>query len=207
MSKFSAALFSTLLLISCDQQTATQEAKDSVVVDRQQTQYGLHQPVPFFMYSQTRQSLIEIYKQTTSGVRTYTVLSSLGDGEPRFMCPSIGNPIPADTQLTNPVQIAWANKSWAGHLETGVIAQAEPNGTFTSQNTDGTWVLCVRKNGDIAALYTELKVTAFPFQVRWNPQTHMLEEVGGDPTTIKVNVKTMDPEKNASSSETSSSSQ
>ncbi len=44
--------------------------------------------------------------------------------------------------------------------------EAEPTGLFSSKNTDGTWVLFVDTNGDIAPIYTEHKVTTFPFAVK-----------------------------------------
>jgi len=46
-----------------------------------------------------------------------------------------------------------------------VNEQTEPNGLFSSKNTDGTWVLFVDENGDIAPIYSEHKVTVFPFAV------------------------------------------
>ena len=77
-------------------------------------------------------------------------------------CASVGFPLPADTQLTNPVKLEgrW-HKHGLDHFMGGQIEQAEPNGLYTSKNTDGTYVLCVDDQGVVSPQYTEEKVEAF----------------------------------------------
>jgi hypothetical protein len=131
---------------------SSSESHDSAIVDKQQKLYATTQPIPEFKWSQDRDNLIQIYKQKVEARATHAVVRSAGTGEILWDCPSIGFPIPADTQLTNPLQTMGQGM---------VIEQAEPNGLFTSKNTDGTYVLCVDGVGAVTPQYTEAKVEAF----------------------------------------------
>ena len=146
--------------IGCD--PGGSEANDRDVVEKQQDHYSKVQPLPFYDFSIPRDVLIQIYNVVTQEAHnTYTVVASM-TGVVQFHGPSIGYGIPADTQLTNPLRPAWAYRYNAGEI----IEQAEPNGLFSSKNTDGTWILFVDDNGDITPVYTEQKVTTFPFAVK-----------------------------------------
>jgi hypothetical protein len=147
-----------VLLASCTD-TSSQRA-DSRVVEEQQSIYNRVQPVPVFDWSQDRDTLIQIYTQKNQALTTYTVFQSNGSGEVRFSCPSIGFALPADTSLTNPLQPIYFTNGPV------TVEQPEPNGLFSSKNTDGTYVLCVRPDGSVTPVYTELKVTTYPFAVR-----------------------------------------
>lgn len=130
-----------------------QETKDSTVVENQQKIYAATQPIPVFKWSQDRDNLIQIYTlKVTASRATHSVVRSNGTGEVLWHCESIGFPIPADTQLTNPLQAQYQGT---------VIEQAEPNGLFTGKNTDATYVLCVDSHGAVSPQYTEAKVEAF----------------------------------------------
>ena len=147
------------LVIGCD---TTQEGKDRAVVSQQQAQYAKVQPLPLYDYSIPRDIMIQIYNVVTQESRsTYTVIETI-TGQTKFHGPSIGYGIPADVQLTNPLQPAFPIHQSSGEI----IEQAEPNGLFSSKNTDGTWVLFVDNNGDITPVYTEHKVTTYPFVVK-----------------------------------------
>ena len=171
-------LLVAVFITGCEQNSIRQ---DTETVDRQQKTYAVNQPVPFFEWSQDRAVLTQIYIQKNEARNTWTVISSDGTGQPRFACPSVGFAIPADAQLTNPLQVYY-NSSGA------VVEQAEPNGLYSSKNTDGTYVLCVRKNGDVAPVYTEMKATTFPFPVRWNEATGMWEDIEDQPSSITVDL-------------------
>jgi hypothetical protein len=135
---------------------------DAEIVNQQQELYAKVQPLPFFDYSIPRDVMIQIYKVVTSEARsTYTIIESI-TGETKFHGASIGYGIPVDTQLTNPQM---SIRPCAG-CDRQVVEQPEPNGLFSSKNTDGTWVLFVDNNGDITPIYTEHKVTTFPFTVK-----------------------------------------
>jgi len=138
---------------------------DTQVVEEQQVHYQKIHPVPFYDYSIPRDVLTQIYDVvTTRAYTTYTVIESI-TGKTFFHGPSIGYGIPCDTSLTNPVKTDRAGGSWDT-----VIEQSEPNGLFSSKNTDGTWVLFVQPDGSITPIYTEHKVTTFPFAVKQDGQ-------------------------------------
>jgi hypothetical protein len=146
----------TFLLMASDCETA--EDKDRHRVNSQQEAYSISQPIPVFRWSQDRDNLIQIYKMKNEARATYAVVRSGGTGEILWHCPSIGFPIPADAQLTNPLQLAY------GH--SAVIEQAEPNGLFSSKNTDGTYIICVLGDGSLSPQYTEAKAEVFTRPVR-----------------------------------------
>ena len=140
----------------CKEET---ERVDRELVREQQAHYQKVHPLPFFEYSIPRDVLIQIYEVVvTRAYTTYTVIESI-TGETKFHGPSIGYGLPVDTQLTNPLQREY------GGSGSVAIEQAEPSGVFSSKNTDGTWVLFVMPDGKVTPIYTEHKVTTFPFPV------------------------------------------
>ena len=131
-----------MFIMGCDE---GQEGKDREIVDKQQAQYAKVQPLPFYDYSIPRDIVIQIYNVVTQESRnTYTIIETIM-GETKHHGPSIGYGIPADVSLTNPIKPAYSRTHNSGE----VIEQAEPNGLFSSKNTDGTWVLVLDANGDV----------------------------------------------------------
>lgn len=114
------------------------------------------QPPPKFTWSLERDIFIQLYQKRNEALATYTVISSQF-GEVLFECTSIGYPLAADYQLTNPSQKVY------GYDIT--VEQAEPNGLYSSKNTAGTWVLCVNDDGSVYAVYTELNANTWPMPV------------------------------------------
>jgi type II secretory pathway pseudopilin PulG len=162
MSMVAMVAMTVLMGATCESGSSA-EKSDRETVNSQQEHYQDVQPIPFFDFSNPRDVLIQIYKTVTTEARnTYTVIQSM-TGEVVFYGPSIGYAIPADTQLTNGLQPSWGNDGRAATIE-----QAEPNGLFSSENTDGTWVLFVDLNGDVTPVYTEQKVTTYPYAVVQN---------------------------------------
>ena len=162
-------------LVFLDAACDTSESLVSAKVDQQQQVYAQTQPIPFFKWSQDRDNLIQIYKMKNEARATYSVVRSI-TGDILWHCPSIGFPIPADTQLTNPLQ------SSANH--NGVIEQAEPNGLFTSKNTDGTYVICVLPSGILSPQYTEAKAETFtrPVKVEMKDGKERVTFIDGEPS-------------------------
>lgn len=162
MRKFLALALLSLAVVACNATTSS-VANDQRATDTQLQQYQAVQPAPFFNWSQTRQVLIDIYRAQNDARQTWAVVTSM-TGVAIFACESVGYPIPADTQLTNPDQIAIYNPS--GTSFSGVVGQMEPNGTYSSTATNGTYVLCIRPDGKLAPIYTESYVSLFPFEVK-----------------------------------------
>jgi hypothetical protein len=155
--------------------------QEQSVVARQQSQYAKAQPIPFFDWSVDKDTLTQIYRLRNNANTTYSVVTTQGTGHVQWVCPSRGYPIPADTQLTNPEQAI-------GRGDTGLvnIPQAEPNGLYSSTNTDGTWVLCVRLDGSVAPVYTEQKVTAFSFEVDVTPDGTITDKNGKSSAAVQI---------------------
>lgn len=149
-----------IIATACSATTNT-ERDDTARVQEQQSQYAKVQPVPYFDFSMDRDTLIQIYKAKNEARQTHSVVMSM-TGSIIWDCPSIGFPIPADAQLTNPLQMI--RDPWVSGSQ--VVEQAEPNGLFSSKNTDATFVQCVGADGTVSPIYTEQKVTTFPFPVR-----------------------------------------
>jgi hypothetical protein len=157
-------------------------AKDSLVQDQNQTdrqlqQYQSVQPVPFFNWSQDRAVLIQIYAAKNQARQTWSVFYSAA-GTPQDMCPSVGYPIPSNTQLTNPDQ-------WVGGSTGAVVPQMEPNGLYSTTGANGTYVMCLRPNGKATVVYSESWVTAYPFEVKI--EDGRVVDLGGD-SSIEIDV-------------------
>jgi len=140
----------------------TADERDTALVNAQQDHYAKVQPLPFYEFSIPRDIQIQIYNVVTQEARnTYTVIETI-TGQTKHHGPSIGYGIPADTSLTNPLKPAYSRNYNTGEI----VEQPEPNGLWSSKNTDGTWVLFLDQNGDITPVYTEHKVTTFPYIVK-----------------------------------------
>lgn len=84
---------------------------------------------------------------------TYTYVTDM-DGKAHCLGRSIGFGLPYTTQITNPMQDAWGSSGAALTLP-----QAEPNGLYSSDSTDATWVLLVGQDGRPKPAYVESQVT------------------------------------------------
>ncbi|MBI4023050.1 hypothetical protein HY375_02710 [Candidatus Berkelbacteria bacterium] len=171
-------LLAALLLLGASNCDNVNEREQKQVLEQQEV-YGKVQPPPFFEWSLQRQLWIDFYVAQSKSVSTFSYITSPMTGEVLFETPSQGFPLPADTQLTNPLQTAFQNR-----MESPVIEQPEPNGLFTSKNTDATILMAVNGDGTVSPIYTELKVTAFPFPVRMEDGKWV--RVEGQEPTIKL---------------------
>jgi len=177
-----------LALAACSQSSIN---NDRVQTDRQLSQYQAVQPVPFFNWSQDRAVLIQIYEAKNQARQTWSVFYS-ATGVPQAMCSSVGYPIPANTQLTSPDQIAYGSAGTA----LGTVSQMEPNGVYSTTGANGTYVMCLRPSGKAAAVYSESWVTAYPYEVKL--ENGQVVDLGGDTTvpiemTAPTNVPTPAP--------------
>ena len=102
--------------------------------------------------------IIEMRDQ--SGLVTYTYMASEMTGKVGdLLCESIGYPIPASTQFTNPEKVTYEGAHYGITLP-----QADPNGLFSPASAEGTWVMCKNPNGgDVAPVYSEPRLIVSPF--------------------------------------------
>lgn len=151
---FTILLVLVFLLVGC----GSSDSRTEMAVEDQQNTYIQNQPIPQFDWSLERDVATQLYIARNEAYATYSVITSQGTGTPISMCPSIGYPIPYDVQLTNPLKTQYSNGA--------VIEQAEPNGLFSSKNSDATWVMCVNEDGQVMPVYTEQKVSVYPYAVK-----------------------------------------
>jgi hypothetical protein len=80
--------------------------------------------------------IIEMRDQ--DGLVTYTYTVPETTGRPVFLCNSIGYGLPAATQYTNPEKYEYTGTT---------LPQADPNGLFSPDSAEGTWVMCSDPSG------------------------------------------------------------
>lgn len=136
--------------------------------------YAKGQPVPALTNSQVRQNLIEIEEAIAEGVSTTSFFFNMGIQDPVKSCPSIGVPIPASSQLTNPEQIIQNGEHGAGNQ---TIPQMDPTGIYTGETT-GTYVLCIEAKGNPYVSYWEGFVMSEFAPAKWNEAKHEVELLG-----------------------------
>jgi hypothetical protein len=174
---------------ACDTSTSQSAQQEQAATNSQMDQYLKVQPIPYFDSSAMRQTLIEILKAQVTPTNTWSVEVAL-DGTALFMCPSIGYPIPATDELTNPQQVVNVNTgkvNGANQWESGVVSQADPNGVYGG-DTAGTYILCVAPDGKYTPVYAEPNVTVFPFPVTIDPVTHRIVVDPNGASTISVDL-------------------
>jgi hypothetical protein len=101
--------------------------------------------------------IIEMRDQ--DGLVTYTYTVPETTGRPVFLCNSIGYGLPAATQYTNPQKFE--------RISGVVIPQADPNGLFSPESAEGTWVMCSDPSGTgkTRPVYVEPRIIVSPFKL------------------------------------------
>ena len=164
-------------LASCKEEPTKQDARkhDQAVSASILSAYQKSQPIPRFNWSQLRQNLIEIESAQAKTTATTSFFFNQGIQDPINSCPSIGFPIPATYQLTNPQQVV---TSGYGDSRSGTaIPQVEANGVFTADTT-GTYVICIDAKGKPYAFYFEGFVGTVTGPAKWNIESHSIEITG-----------------------------
>lgn len=156
----------------------SQEDRDRNTQEQALNEMRKNTPLPSFKTSRELDEAIQLYIMRNKSIDTTTLVMTYG--KLLFTCPSKGYGLPYGVNVSNPVQ-----KDGSG----GNISQAEPNGLFTDGvQTQATWVICVRKNGDQVAIYSEDHVDVFPFAVKVS-ETPMVADIDDLPSGAKIEVK------------------
>lgn len=149
-----------------------------------------NQPVPIFNHSQIRQELIDIETAQANGVQSTTFFMP-NVGPPEGSCSSIGAPVAATTELTNPQQVVYGGGS-SPQVDRLVVSQMDPNGVY-SGNSTGTYVMCVNPtNGQVYAQYWEGYVRVVFGPAVWDSATNSPKLIG-NPTHLFNNIKSQTP--------------
>jgi hypothetical protein len=126
-----------------------------------------NQPVPVFKFSQARQTEINVEEIEANGENT-TSFGVSNNGQLVWQCSSIGMPVPAADELTNPDQQVKQPDGGGYNLNNGdnVIAQPDPTGVYTGDTT-GTNTLCVSPSGQQYIQYWEGYTDAVSGPASW----------------------------------------
>lgn len=141
------------LFLFCSAEDCNSDERENNDVERQQNVYTQMQPPPAFDWSMERHIMVELYKTRNKASATYSYVVSPYTGKILTWCPSLGYPIPATTQLTNPSKRVYQGAT---------LPQAEPNGLYTPSETHATWVMCLNPDGKVEPAYWEMDVLTFP---------------------------------------------
>lgn len=107
------------------------------------------QPQIRLPYSQVRQSLIVAEYLAATGAATHSFFFIDGRDDPIFECDSVGFPVPATFNLTNPLQEDPNSRG------IGMVNQAEGMlGVYTGE-TAATYVVCLTPDGEPFVKYAE----------------------------------------------------
>ncbi len=163
-----------LSLTACGENTANKA--DQAATNNQLDQYKkAGQDVPFFPWSQYRQTAIDVETAQANGMTTTSFFFNQGVENPIFVCPSIGFPLPSTAQLSNPLQVEWGANGAASS-----VGMMEPNGVYTGEST-ATYVVCVAPNGTKYVKYWEGFVDSMGGPAHWDKALQQIV-LDGDPT-------------------------
>ena len=141
-------LLFALVTAACeDRQSANEREQENV--NAQQEAFLRAQPTPVFSWSLERALMIQLYQARNARVLTYSYVLNAYNGSILMSCESLGFPIPATMQLTNPETVVRTANG------TTTVAQAEPNGLYAPPSTSGTWVMCIAPGGGVEPRYVE----------------------------------------------------
>lgn len=155
---------------------ASQEQADSNNIEKS---FLLNQPPPHFTHSDIRATAISIEAIQALGEQTTTFFFNQGVRDPIMSCPSLGEPVAADTEITNPAQPEW-NSNGSDGVAGLTVGNMDPNGVYEGDTT-GTYVLCVNAQGTPYAQYWEGFVDSVSGPARWDAATGQVV-VTGAPT-------------------------
>jgi hypothetical protein len=139
-------------------------------------QFAYVQPLPFFPFSQIRQTVIEAEAIDALGIASTTFDFVPGISHPVLECPSIGVPVPATDELSNPVVAQWNGYGDGGIAGVGV-GQEEPDGVFPG-DTSGTNGLCVNAAGGQYLDYDEAYDISITAPAYWDSATGTIKVTG-----------------------------
>lgn len=148
--------------------TACVEAAPSADAVQKQKQEQLSQQgnaavgMPAIVNFQEKRMMKDILEMRDKALTTITYTQDM-NGVLHKLCDSIGFGLPYAAQYTNPQKIA------DSHHQGGFVTlpQADPNGLFSPESADGTWIMCKDPGGTkIAPVYVEPRVIVSQFPLK-----------------------------------------
>lgn len=171
MKKTAIALMIGLSAVACDVRKTSndiQREQQERIVAEGTSQVGM----PAITNFRERKLLKDIYElRDQDGLVTYTYLYNEFSGKLVFFCNSIGYGIPYAAQFSAPESaqhyMVGANGD-SQHYYVGVekLPQPEPNGNFSPESAEGTWVMCADPHGKATKpVYVEPRIIVAPFKL------------------------------------------
>lgn len=106
-----------------------------------------------FSEKRTLKSILELRDKD---VATYTYIVGMSN-EMHLLCHSIGYGIPYSTQYTNPERKQYEV----------TLPQADPNGLFSPDSAEGTWVMCLNtETKQTSAVLVEPRIIVSPYPLK-----------------------------------------
>lgn len=99
------------------------------------------------------------------GLTTYTYIICELTGKLIYLGETVGYGIPCATQFTNPMKVSRSND--LDCMPSGTVyPQADPNGLYSPQSAEGTWVMLKDPNGGkVSPIYVEPRIIVSPFKL------------------------------------------
>lgn len=145
-------------LVGCVEENSDrkQSRRQELILKEATAQTGMP-AIKNFRERKLMKQIIEMRDQ--DGLVTYTYTFSEMNGTPTFLCNSVGYGLPAAMQYTNPEKYH--------SLSGGTLPQADPNGLFSPESAEGTWVLCSDPSGTAGTkpVYVEPRIIVSPFKL------------------------------------------
>jgi hypothetical protein len=138
------------------------------------------QPIPHYNYSQIRQTLIDAETISANGTQTTSFFFQMGNQDPVYSCPSLGEPVANSSSLSNPQQGAGVS----GVSGAIAIGQMDPDGIYTPTSSAGTYVICLNSGGQPYLDYWEGDVFTVSGAAEWNTATHSIKVIGAPTAAI-----------------------
>lgn len=155
VSGLALGAFFVLTAESCDTPATTQQI-EARKQDRMQAESNAAVGMPSIVNWTEKRRYKEIFeKRDDPKLQTYTYLVGMNN-QHSPLCRSIGFGIPESEQFTNPSTVQDFGGSQKYAYE--VIPQADPNGLYSSPSANGTWILCLTKDGKVEPQRSEPNV-------------------------------------------------
>jgi hypothetical protein len=177
-----AAIAATVLCTasSCSGNSNAGQQQENAQQRADTTSLEASQPIPHYNYSQIRQTLIDAETISANGTQTTSFFFQMGNQDPVYSCPSLGEPVANSSSLSNPQQ----GTGVSGVSGAIAIGQMDPDGIYTPTSSAGTYVICLNSGGQPYLDYWEGDVFTVSGAAEWNTATHSIKVIGAPTAAI-----------------------
>jgi hypothetical protein len=182
------ALGLSLTLAACNSGNSQNNAINNSADTGVETTMDNNQPAPIFDHSDIRATAIEIEAIQALGENTTSFAFLPGVKDPIWSCPSLGEPVASDDEITNPQQVDPNTDPGQSNSTSLALPNMDPNGIYSGDST-GTYVLCVNSQGLPYAHYWEGYIDAVSGPATWDAATGQVV-VTGAPTMPSCQIGT-----------------